>query len=222
MKSYHHLVWILIGAAVGFLASFLFGDLLTLPVDLYYLIYFTVITLFLFYYAKKTSLDFKDMVKRRLVWAIVVGIVLGVLMMRNVLSRPETVKLSGAMLVWGIFWRGIVYGLIDGLLLFAFPWVVAWRAFGAEKRGIGVKIAASVVAYVAIILITTTYHFGYSDFRSSKVIQPNIGSTITGMGTILTANPISSPIAHIFLHVTAVVHSPYTDLFLPPHREVRP
>jgi len=33
-----HLLWIPAGALVGFGASLVFGDLLTLPVDLYYLI----------------------------------------------------------------------------------------------------------------------------------------------------------------------------------------
>jgi hypothetical protein len=37
--------------------------------------------------------------------------------------------------------------------------------------------------------------------------------------TLVTPNPVASPITHIILHVTAVVHSPYTELFLPPHRE---
>jgi len=37
--------------------------------------------------------------------------------------------------------------------------------------------------------------------------------------TLVTASPVASPVAHLFLHVTAVLHSPETDLFLPPHRE---
>lgn len=36
--------------------------------------------------------------------------------------------------------------------------------------------------------------------------------------TLVTAKPIASPLGQVFLHVTAVVHSPETDLFLPPHR----
>jgi len=36
--------------------------------------------------------------------------------------------------------------------------------------------------------------------------------------TLLTLNPIGAPIAHIALHVTAVVHSYDTPTYLPPHR----
>jgi hypothetical protein len=37
------------------------------------------------------------------------------------------------------------------------------------------------------------------------------------MPTLLTLNPIGAPIAHATMHVTAVLHSYHTDLFLPPH-----
>ena len=35
--------------------------------------------------------------------------------------------------------------------------------------------------------------------------------------TLATLNPIGAPIAHVGLHVSAVLHSYETDLFLPPH-----
>jgi len=59
----------------------------------------------------------------------------------------------------------------------------------------------------------------WKDFRSVKINQPYIGSAIGVMPTLLTANPTASPISHVVLHVTAVLHAPNTDLFLPPHRE---
>lgn len=54
-----HLVWIPAGAGVGFLASLLFGDLLTIPVDVYYLVYLTIIVGFFGYYVKSTGLDLR-------------------------------------------------------------------------------------------------------------------------------------------------------------------
>jgi hypothetical protein len=35
--------------------------------------------------------------------------------------------------------------------------------------------------------------------------------------TLVTANPVASRVSHVFLHVTAVIHAPHTELFLPPH-----
>jgi len=41
MVSLKHHAWIPAGAGASFLAIFFFGDLLPLPVDIYYLIYFS-------------------------------------------------------------------------------------------------------------------------------------------------------------------------------------
>jgi hypothetical protein len=47
---------------------------------------------------------------------------------------------------------------------------------------------------------------------------PNIGSTIGAVPTLLSGNPVASTISHVLMHVTSVLHSPESDLFLPPHR----
>ena len=213
-----HLLWIPATAIVGFAVPFVFADLLMLPVDLYYLVYFAATAAFASYYAVRTRLDVPASVRRRLIRGIVLGIVVGLILAQGVLAQPETPRLSGMTLLWTLFWRGLVYGLIDGLLLFSLPWVITWRSFDAERHGIGRKIATAFVAWIAVLVVTTAYHLGYRDFRSSKILQPNFGSTIGSVATLGAANPIASPIAHVFLHVTAVMHSPRTDLFLPPHR----
>jgi hypothetical protein len=64
---------------------------------------------------------------------------------------------------------------------------------------------------------TASYHAGYSEFRSDKVLQPIAGDVVWSVPTLLTLNPIGAPIAHAGMHVTAVLHSYETDLFLPPH-----
>jgi hypothetical protein len=218
MASPKHLAWIPAGAGVSFLASVLFGNLLSLPVDLYYLIYFVIISGFLAVYVKTTNLDLRPLLSRRLVPGMVLGVVVGFLMVRNVLSRPETEQLTGAAFAWALGWRGLVYGTVDGVILHAFPWLVVWRGLDAEISTLRGKIRAGFVAWISILLITTIYHLGYADFRSEKIIQPNVGSTIMSIPTLVTANPVASVVSHGFLHVAAVAHSPHTELFLPPHR----
>jgi len=154
----------------------------------------------------------------RLGWGNVLGLVVGAVMVMNVVSRPETEQLTGVMLAWAVLWRGVVYGAVDGLLLFAFPWIVTWRAFGAESAPLRRKLAATIAAWISTFFVTTVYHLGYSDFRSRKIVQPNIGSAIMAVPTLVAANPVASPIAHVVMHVAAVLHSPSTELFLPPHR----
>ena len=218
MNNARHLIWIVFGALVGFGASFVFGDLLTLPLDLYYLIYFVIVISFFRVYMKKTHLSVREWFSRRAVWGILLGLIVGAFMVQNVLSRPATEQFAGIYLVWLIFWRGLVYGLVDGLLLTAFPWVVTWRAHDVEKKPLGRKVAFGFLAWIFILVMTTAYHAGYGDFRSKKLIQPNIGNTIISIPTLVTANPIGSPLTHAIMHGAAVIHSPKTDLFLPPHR----
>ena len=43
------------------------------------------------------------------------------------------------------------------------------------------------------------------------------GDLVRSAPTLATLNPVGAPVAHAGLHVAAVVHSPDTDLFLPPH-----
>lgn len=219
MKTSRHIIWILLGGIVGFLASFLFGDLFSLPLDLYYLIYFAIITLFLTVYIKRTQLDIKQWVSRRILWGILLGLLFSIIMIFNVLSRPETEKFSGGFLVWAVFWRGLIYGAVDGLLLTVFPWIVTWRAFNVRESSLVEKIAFGFLTWIFIIFITSAYHLGYSDFRSKKVFQANIGNTIMSIPTLVSTNPVASPITHVALHVASVIHSPKTKLFLPPHRE---
>ncbi len=62
MNNTGHLVWVVFGALVGFGASFIFADLLALPLDLYYLIYFATVIAFFTVYVKKTALESESMV----------------------------------------------------------------------------------------------------------------------------------------------------------------
>jgi hypothetical protein len=219
MNNFWQVKWIASGAAVGFSSSFIFADLLNLPLDLYYLLYFVTIITFFSAYIRKTHLDIRAWASKRWGWSILLGLIIGALMVQNVFSRAGTEKFTGVYLVWLIFWRGIIYGVIDGLLLSSFPWIVTWRAFDVGRKPLGKKIAFGFLAWLFILAMTTAYHLGYGDFRSRKIIQPNIGNTLISLPTLVTANPIGSPITHALMHIAAVVHSPKTDLFLPPHRE---
>jgi len=126
---------------------------------------------------------------------------------------------AASVAVFFVAWRGVVYGLADGLLLSVFPILVVFAAFAGTKlreRRAG-KIAIGLAALVASLAMTASYHIGYSDFRSEKVGRALSGDVIWSTPTLLTLNPIGAPIAHAGLHVTAVLNSYETDLFFPPH-----
>jgi hypothetical protein len=86
------------------------------------------------------------------------------------------------------------------------------------------QAAISALALAMGLGVTSAYHLGYQDFRGPKLLQANVGNAIAALPTLLSRNPLASPMAHATLHVTAVVHNPQSHLFLPPHalRSVRP
>lgn len=47
----------------------------------------------------------------------------------------------------------------------------------------------AATAAFASYVVTTAYHLGYRDFRSSKILQPNIGSTIGSVATLGRSKP---------------------------------
>ena len=214
------LPWIGSGLAVGFLVPFVFADQLSIQRDVYYAIYAVSVLGFIGAWAHATDQPLSAMARRRWPLAVLLGLVFGAALALMVLraadptSRPAGITLAGAVL-----WRGVVYGAIDGLFLSSFPILAVFAAFEGtqmreRRRG---KLLIGVVALVASLGMTAAYHLGYSDFRSAKVRSPIAGDVAWSMPTLLTLNPIGAPIAHATMHVTAVLHSYHTDLFLPPH-----
>jgi hypothetical protein len=126
---------------------------------------------------------------------------------------------GGVELLAAVVWRGLVYGAADGLLLSAFPILVVFAALRSSRlrRRVGGLVAVGAVAMVASLSMTAIYHAGYSDFRSEKIRKPVTGDLVWSVPTLATLNPVGAPLAHVGLHVGAVVHNYETELFLPPH-----
>ena len=165
-------------------------------------------------WVRATGQAFAEMIRRRWVLALALGLavagllVLVVLRTEDATTRPEGLELIGA-----VAWRGILYGLADGLLLSAFPILAVFAAFadtGLRQRIMG-TIAIGLVALVASLAMTAVYHAGYSDFRSEKLRKPVAGDVVWSVPTLATLNPIGAPIAHAGLHTAAVLHSYQTD-----------
>jgi hypothetical protein len=103
-------------------------------------------------------------------------------------------------------------------LLSAFPILLVFAALEHSRlrRRVGGLIATGAVAMVASLAMTAVYHAGYSDFRGSKLRKPVTGDLVWSVPTLATLNPVGAPIAHVGVHVSAIVHDYDTDLFLPP------
>lgn len=211
--------WLVGGVALGFLVPFVCTDLLGLQRDVYYGVYSAFAFGFFGFWAHHTNQSIRTMIARRWVLAIVLGLAVAGVMAFIVLRQDATSRPTGLTLAAAVMWRGVVYGAADGLLLSSFPILAVFAAFTgtALRRSTSGKLRIGALALLASIAMTAAYHAGYSDFRSGKIANPIAGDAIWSIPTLVTLNPIAAPIAHVGLHVTAVLHSYHTDLFLPPH-----
>lgn len=215
-----HWAWLGGGFALAFLVPFLFADVLDVNRDVFYGLYALAVVGLFALWSRSTGYDLTASVRRHWLAATVLGLaaaaVLTVMVLRteDATSRPDGLELVGA-----VAWRGIVYGITDGLLLSAFPILVVFAAFAGtrlDRRSTG-KLVIGTIALAASLAMTAVYHAGYSDFRSDKMTKPLTGDVVWSVPTLVTLNPIGAPIAHAGLHTSAVLHSYETDTFLPPH-----
>lgn len=216
-----HWAWLAAGFAVAFAVPYVLADVLKIDRDLFYGMYALAVAGLFAVWSRVTGYDLVEAVKRRWLAALLLGLVTAGVMAAIVLrtedatSRPDGLELAGA-----LAWRGILYGVTDGLLLSVFPILVVFAAFAGTRldRRFSGKLVIGAVALAASLAMTAVYHSAYSDFRSDKMRKPLTGDVIWSVPTLVTLNPIGSPIAHAGLHTSAVLHSYETDTFLPPHR----
>jgi membrane protease YdiL (CAAX protease family) len=215
-----HWVWLAGGFVVAFAVPFLFADLLEINRDLFYGLYAVAVFGLIGLWARATGYDLVAAVKRRWPWAVGLGVLFaGVLALTVLRTEDATARPDGLELVGAVLWRGVLYGVTDGLLLSVFPILVVFAAFAGSRldRRFAGKVVIGAVALIASLAMTAVYHAGYSDFRSDKIGKPLTGDVMWSVPTLVTLNPLGAPIAHAGLHVSAVLHSYDTDTFLPPH-----
>jgi hypothetical protein len=215
-----HLAWLAGGIASGFLIPYVVADLLSIQRDAYYAIYIAGVLALFLAWARDTDQSMVGMIHRRWRLAVALGAIFAVIS-AVIATNAEggSSHPGGVEFVAALIWRGIVYGAADGLLLSAFPILLVFAAFEGSRlrhRAAGL-LAVGAIAMVASLAMTAVYHAGYSDFRSEKLRKPVTGDLVWSVPTLATLNPIGAPMAHVGLHVGAVVHNYDTDLFLPPH-----
>ncbi|MFR9806890.1 hypothetical protein ACL02T_32040 [Pseudonocardia sp. RS010] len=216
-----HRAWLGAGFGVGFAVPCLFADVLHLPRDLYYGVYLATALGFFVLWARRTGQRLDVMVRRRRRSAVVLGVLVAAVLAAVVVgTEPATPRPEGLALAWAVLWRGVAYGAVDGLLLSAFPILAVFAAAEGSRmrRRRSGTVLIGAAALLASLVMTTVYHLGYRDFRSSMVARPVAADVVWSLPTLVTLNPVGAPIAHAGLHVSAVLHSPGTEVFLPPHR----
>jgi len=214
----HQAAWFAGVSTIVFLVPLVFSSWLQLHHDVYYLVYFVTVAAVLATYLRASGINVTDVVVPRWQLSLALGIASGAFVTWSVLGRIEsTPHPSGAYFAFEILWRGIIYGMVDALLLSAFPGLVAWELMQRNIVGAGRRIGYGVLTLALVAIITATYHAGYKDLQNVPGIsQPEIGNAIISVPVIATANPAGSLLAHVSMHVAAVTHAYESKDRLPP------
>jgi hypothetical protein len=217
-----HLIWFT-GVSVGsFLVPFLLTSIWTLQHDLYYLIYFVTTLSILAGYVRSAGFDLAERFRSRRRSSLLVGLVAAAFVVWSVLARIDgTPRPAGLYYLFEVFWRGAVYGIVDALLLSAFPGLVALGVMGSKTSGLLRRTAYGLLTLLLVVFITVAYHVGYEELRDRDVAKPMLGNIVISIPVIATANPVGSIVAHTAMHLTAVTHAYESKDRLPPQVFVR-
>lgn len=198
--------WFVGGAALFFAVPFVGTDVLGLQPDVFYLCYFTVAGAWFATFLTVHRAELHDLWRLNLPWSLAVGALAGLAVAAIVFSSAGTDHPDGWRWWFEIGWRGVVYGLVDALTLFVFPAAVAYLLMHGDRRGAGRKTGYAGLVLVLSLVMSTSYHLGYPEYRDADLRSPLIGTAMASSAAMLTGNPVGAFLTHGTAHVSAVVH----------------
>jgi hypothetical protein len=216
---YAYVGWIAAAALLGFAMSVIFARVLRLPRSIYLIPYIGFTSLFLYAYVKWSGLSIGDLIRHHWGWGLVGAVLLAAFTVKNILSQPASARSEGFALGFDLLWSGVVYGLMDALLLSVLPVLATWQAFTLLNwtTNWSGKFLVGVIAVFASLLVTVAYHLGYPEYRGAGLFGPAIGNTAMTLGYLITNNPLAAVLSHIAMHIAGVLHGPAQVVQLPPH-----
>ena len=205
-------VWLLLLCAAGLGVSALFAGKLRFSRDLVVVAYLLVGGGLLLTFLRHHREVFRHALRRHRRVGIIVGLSIGALLAFTVVQQPRSPGLSGLELAWSLVWLGLVYGLLDGLLLTVAP-VMLWEHDAGTPR----RLRHLALGFAASMLVTAVYHAGYPEFRGPQLSRPLVGNAVLTAGYLLTGSVATPLLGHVIMHGAAVLHGLETTLQLPPH-----
>lgn len=200
------IVWYAAAAAVFFAVPFVGSDAAALQPDLFYLGYFTVALVFFALFLRQHGAALTELWRLRWWQSLLVGALVGAGLAVGIFQQSGAAHVEGWRFPFEIVWRGVVYGSIDALTLYVFPAAVAYLLMGGNRAGSARKAGFAGLTLVLSMVVTATYHLGYSEFRGSTIRYPEIGAVMANVPVALTGNPLGAVVTHTTMHVSVVVH----------------
>ena len=211
-------VWVALAALVGFVSAATFSSLLRWERGPFVLAHAAVTIIFLTVYVARTSVRPLRQLQRRWLPGLLVGLLAGAVLAHGVEGQEASPRPAGSALAGALVWLGVVYGTLDALLLTVVPVLTVYGNRPAEdlKQGAS-RVRWGALSLLASLAVTAAYHLGFAEFRNAGLVQPLIGNGIVTLAYLLSGSPLAPVLAHVIMHVAAVLHGMGTTAQLPPH-----
>jgi hypothetical protein len=214
--------WIVGASILGFAISAIFAGWMKLSRSLFLIPYVFLVTIFIYMFISINNINVAAILRRNWIWGIVAGLVLSILLVRNIKSQPYSRQVGGAKLALDFAWAGFAYGFIDGLFLSVMPVIAV--STGASSLGwtstlVGM-IGVGALGLLASLIVTAAYHLGYPEFHGAKMRYVLLGNGLITLAFLVSGNPLGSLLSHPIMHIAAVLQGAETTLQLPPHYQV--
>lgn len=206
-----HVGWIAASGLLGFGVTALTAGHLRLSRSRVVLAHSIATTAVVLSYAHHTNLDTGPLVRGHWKRGILGGAAVGAFVVQSVRRQPQSPRPRGVQLAGDLVWSGVVYGVADALLLNVLPVLATRRALPESDA-----IRTGLAGMAASLAVTAAYHLGYPEFRGSALIGPLIGDVISA-GYAASGNPLAAIIAHVSMHLAAVLQGAEGTIQLPPH-----
>lgn len=195
------MIWLAAAAALVFLLPLVFVGLLRAPAPAFYMILMICSAGFIWRYARSSNLQWSESLKHG--WAL--GTILSVFLGLAFISISGAPVSLNAMLHLGIapvIWRGLLYGLVSGILISVIPFVVVWRALAGPNPGLMRRVGVTLVAGISISLMSLLFNLGMSGFNGRGIQNQVKMSVIVSAPTLISGSPLAAPLSNIFLQVS--------------------
>jgi hypothetical protein len=216
---WQELLWVGIAAVATFAVTTVFSGVLEMSRGWFVLVYAVVALPIVIDYVIWSGINLRALFVHNWRWGVAGAVVISTFLVMSVQRQDASARPERLRLIWDLAWLGVVYGLVDALILTVLPVLATWRALSARgwTGSLAGKAGVSALAVAASLFLATVYHLGYTEYRDGDIVNPVIGNGIMSIGYVLTSNPITAVASHIAMHITAVLHGAETTVQLPPH-----
>lgn len=210
--------WTALAAVTGFASSLLFSALLQWERPAFVAAWSVVALAVIGLYVRVERIHPLVQLERRWKTGLVAGLLVGALLWFQVTTQPPSPRSTGADLLAQLFGFGLVYGLVDAVMLSVLPILTLYGSRpAAELLSAGSRLRWAVIGLAGSAVVAAAYHVGFVEFRGPSLAGPVIGTTIVSAGYLVSGSPITPILAHILMHVAAVLHGMDKTIQLPPH-----